>query len=77
MTRPGKLCRTRLEISTCDPPRKAVPREIGNFGLRGSVSVRLAGTIAALTCTDCERQHRNVIFLAEGLCSFGDLLGSH
>jgi hypothetical protein len=29
-----------------DPPRKAVPREIGNFGLRGSVSFRLAGTIA-------------------------------
>jgi len=29
-----------------DPPRKTVPREVGNFGLRGSVSARLAGTIA-------------------------------
>jgi hypothetical protein len=46
VTRPGKLCRTRLEISACDPPRKTVPHAIGNFGLRGSVSARLAGTIA-------------------------------
>jgi hypothetical protein len=29
-----------------DPPRKTLPREVGNFGLRGSVSARLAGTIA-------------------------------
>jgi hypothetical protein len=29
-----------------DPPRKTVPREIRNFALRGSVSARLAGTIA-------------------------------
>jgi hypothetical protein len=46
MTRPGKLCRVKLEISACDPPRKTLPREVGNFGLRGSVSARLAGTIA-------------------------------
>jgi hypothetical protein len=35
-----------LEISADDQPRKALPREIGNFGLRGSLSARLAGTIA-------------------------------
>jgi hypothetical protein len=29
-----------------DPPRKTEPQEIGNFGLRGSISARLAGTIA-------------------------------
>jgi len=46
LTRPGKLCRRRLEISACDPPRKTLPQEIGNFGLRGSISARLAGTIA-------------------------------
>jgi len=46
MTRPGKLCRTRLENSACDPPRKTEPQEVRNFGLRGSVGARLAGTIA-------------------------------
>jgi len=29
-----------------DPPRKTLPQEVGNFGLRGSISARLAGTIA-------------------------------
>jgi len=46
LTRPEKLCRRRLEISACDPPRKTLPQEVGNFGLRGSISARLAGTIA-------------------------------
>jgi len=36
------LCRARLS----DPPRKTQPNEIGDFGLRGSVCARLAGTIA-------------------------------
>jgi threonine dehydrogenase-like Zn-dependent dehydrogenase len=30
----------------CDPPRKTLPHEVGNFGLRGLVCARLAGTIA-------------------------------
>ena len=30
-----------------DPPRKTVPHAIENFGLRGSVSARLAGDYAA------------------------------
>jgi hypothetical protein len=29
-----------------DPPRKALPREVGIFGLRGLVGARFAGTIA-------------------------------
>lgn len=29
-----------------DPPRKTLPHEVGNFGLRGSVCARLAGTVA-------------------------------
>ena len=46
MTRPGKLSQNPLEISACDPPRKTEPKPVGDFGLRGSVSARLAGTIA-------------------------------
>ena len=46
LTRPGKLCRRKLEISTCDPPRKTLPQEVGNFDLRDSIGTRLAGTIA-------------------------------
>lgn len=29
-----------------DPPRKTQPKHVGHFGLRGSVSARLTGTIA-------------------------------
>jgi hypothetical protein len=42
----GKLSQLKLEFSRNDPPRKTVPQEVGNFGLRSSVSARLAGTIA-------------------------------
>ncbi len=43
---PKKSAREKWSSLVIDPPRKTVPREIGNFGLRGSVSARLAGTIA-------------------------------
>ena len=46
LTCPRFLNQLKLEFPLNDPPRKTVPREIGNFGLRGSVSARLAGTIA-------------------------------
>jgi hypothetical protein len=36
----------KLEFSRNDPPRKTEPKPVGDFGLRGSVSARLAGTIA-------------------------------
>lgn len=47
----------------------------GLFGCGSHMSLVTADT--ALSGTDGERQYRDVIFLAEGLCSFGDLLGSH
>jgi hypothetical protein len=50
----------------------------GNYlTLRRGSHMSLVDADTALTGTDGERQHRDVIFLAEGLCSFGDLLGSH
>jgi hypothetical protein len=46
LTRPEKLSQNPLEISACDPPRKTEPEPVGDFGLRGSVCARLAGTVA-------------------------------
>ena len=43
LTRPGKLCRRRLEIFACDPPRKTMPQEVGNFRLHGSVGAGFTG----------------------------------
>ncbi|MDR5730243.1 MAG: hypothetical protein RB191_22770 [Terriglobia bacterium] len=43
---PRILIHGELEILGYDPPRKTTPREVGNFGLRGSVCACLAGTIA-------------------------------
>ena len=47
VTCPRKTSQLKLESSlVIDPPRKTEPQEVGNFGLRGSVGARLAGTIA-------------------------------
>jgi len=40
-----QVCLKSIAYGT-DLPRKTLPREVGNFGLRGSVSARLAGTVA-------------------------------
>ena len=45
ITRPGKLCRRRLEISACNPPRETMPQEVGDFGLRGSVCAGFTGMV--------------------------------
>jgi len=43
---PLRLVRVSESTRVCDPPRKTEPEEAGNFILHGSVSARLAGTIA-------------------------------
>ena len=45
LTCPGVATTENWSFRVFDPPRKTLPREVGNFGLRGSVSARLAGRL--------------------------------